>query len=699
MFDAVWKIKERPEDGARDADGNGECPPFVAELLRGRGVKAEDLADFLDPVPERMADPFLLPDMTEAVQRILDAADSGEKITVYGDYDADGITATAILFHFLVKKLGVEADYYLPSRFEGGYGLSVRAVDELKKRGTGLIVTVDTGIVAFEEIKYAALQDIDTVVTDHHTCADRLPVCVAAVNPMRSDSEFPTKQLAGAGVAYKVAEALSYTVGMEAPLEYLPFAAIGTVADSMPLLGENRILVKNGMDGMAGSEFPALRLLAESARARDGGITARGVAFGIAPRINAAGRMGDASCALSFLLAETDEEAETLLARLGALNAERQRKESEILEEALLPAYQVSKPEDAALVVMGENWHPGVSGIVAARLAARFGKPVAVLFGKEADADGTYFVRASARSVGELDLYAALSECSDLMLRFGGHEKAAGFTVPLAEVPAFAARFAGAVERLASAGHLVAEKLADGYLPPALLTLENAEFLKKLEPFGQGNPEPVFITDGFAEASATAVGEKGKHLKLRLRLGEPGGGTLEGIAFDSAVYAGMIRSLRGFACVYTLSVNEWRGMRSVSLNVTDLIDGEDFVAKQAASVYNNKVNIYLKNAENAFTFTREELVALYRALRRLGSRFTFAALFDVKTALRAEGTDLSWFKIRYALDIFAELNFLQKEKKGVYGFAGEGGSSGGKRNLTDSKLFNEMRRSNTDDRG
>lgn len=699
MFDTVWKLKELPEEETQNGE-EADCPSFVSRLLAGRGVEADALEAFLNPVPEMLADPFLLPDMYEAVQRILDAVDSGEHITVYGDYDADGITASAILYHFLVNALEADADYYLPSRFAEGYGLSKNAIDEIRTRGTGLIVTVDTGIVAFDEIKYAALQDIEVVVTDHHSCADRLPACIAAVNPMRADSEFQTKQLSGAGVAYKLIEALSYTIGLDAPLEYLPIAAIGTVADSMPLLGENRIIVKNGMERMAESGFPALRLLAPLAKAKDGSITARGIAFGIAPRINAAGRMGDAECALSFFLAETEEEAQAFLEKLGALNTERQQTESGIMEAAVRPEHRVSKPEDAVLVVMGEDWHPGVSGIVASRLAERYGKPTAVLFGNESDENGTRYVRASVRSANGINIYAALSECSDLMLRFGGHEMAAGFTVAVSDVPALAARFSSAVEKRMLQKRRIPEKTADCYLPPSLLTLENASFLAKLEPFGQGNPPPVFITDGFSAVRATAVGEGGKHLKLRFAAGGAGGSAasfLDGIAFDSAVYGRMIGSVQGCACVYTLSVNEWQGERSVSLNVIDVIDGEDFVAKESGSVYNNKVNIYLNNAENAFTFTREELAVLYKALRRLGERFVFAGLYDVKRSLKAGGVDLSWFKIRYALDIFAELGFLQKEKKGVYCFVEDTGASGSKKNLTDSKLYNEMRRGGTDD--
>lgn len=591
--------------------------------------------------------------------------------------------------------LGADADYYLPSRFKGGYGLSKQAIDAAAERETGLIVTVDTGIAAFEEIKYAAMLEIDVVVTDHHTCAERLPSCCAVVNPMRKDSEFPTRQLSGAGVAFKLVEAISQTVGIDEYIDYLPVAAIGTIGDSMPLLGENRIIAAVGMNMLQDSVFAGVRTTAHLAAGRDGHISARGIAFGIVPRINAAGRMESAECALKLFLAESDEEAAECLGRLDELNGLRRKVESEITVLACTEEHLLTGPESPVIAVMGDDWNHGVTGIVASRLTERYGKPAVVFSGKEPDENGRMITRASARSVEGINIYKLLSGASDMMLKFGGHEMAAGFTVYTEDVEDTVRKICGCAVQLASGAPKVKSIYADCYLPQELINLENAELLLKLEPFGNGNMPPVFVTDGFLYARANAVGDGKKHLKFRFGGERLDGGVVSGIAFGSSVYNKMVNSVNSCACVYTLETNEWQGKKSVSLNVIDVIDGEDFVAKTAEMVYTKKVYYFCRTAEKAFGFTRGELAMFYKALRRYGAGFVFDSLYDIKAELKNHGLDLSWFKIRYGLDIFTEFGFIKKESKGVYFFCGNDGEAAGagrRKSLSDSGLFNELKR-------
>ena len=693
MFDTVWKLIESGEE--TDCGGNGGSRDIVARLLRAKGMSEEETQEFLSPDMSKLADPFLLPDMSEAVERILGAVDNEEHITIFGDYDADGITATAILYNFLTVYLEAQVDYMLPSRFGEGYGMSRKAIDTIKERGTSLIITVDTGIVAFEEIKYASEAGIDVVVTDHHNCGETLPECCAVVDPMREDSLFPMKQLAGAGVAFKLVEALACSIGVEDISVYVPIAAIGTIGDSMPLTGENRIIVKNGLE-MMGESLPGVVLAAEAARGKDKKLTVRSVAFGLVPKINAAGRMGGAETALELLLSEDKKSAEELLKKLSDLNTLRQQTESKIMAEASELGHLLTSEEDLFVMAAGEEWHHGVTGIVASKLVDKYKKPAIVLSGCEPDEQGKVYMRASARSVEGVNIHGALSRGAHLMTKFGGHEMAAGFTVAEENIKPLIGIVNEALKEQKAEGSLFVTKQIDCYVPMDMLTVENAEALSVMEPFGVGNPAPIFITDGFKFVRANAVGDTKKHLKFRFAGSEGDERTppviVEGISFNSAVYNKMVNCVGECACVYTLDVNEWQGVKSVSLGVIDIIDCEDFVAKNSEIVYNDDVYTQkcncIKAMERAFTFNREELATLYKVLKRYGEGFGFDGLYEVKAIMKASGHDISWFKIKNGLDIFAELGFIKRESKGHYSFSPESGAA--KRNLTDSRLFSEL---------
>ncbi|MBQ8827895.1 MAG: single-stranded-DNA-specific exonuclease RecJ, partial [Clostridia bacterium] len=503
MFENIWITKKNTDEGCH-IDG---VPDFITELLRKRGVCGEEeIISFLNPTVDKLHDPFLLPDMDKAVERILAAVDCGEHITVFGDYDADGITATAVLYHFLVNYLGADIDYYIPNRLLEGYGLSDSSIDIISERGTTLIITVDCGIAALEEVKYAAQKEIDIVITDHHKCGDILPQAVASVNPMRPDSLFPYKTLAGCGVSFKLVEAISTVIGVgEEILEYLPIVAIGTIGDSMPLTGENRIIVSNGLKNIANTSWVGLHELIKQARGRNGEsmLSATNITFSIVPRINAAGRMGDADCALELLLCDEPDKAEELAAVLSQKNTERQKIENLIFEEALKPENLKTSDLDSVVLALGYEWHHGVIGIVASKLSEKFSKPAIVLSCCEEECkDGIMRARGSARSVPGFNLYDALKENSDMIERFGGHEMAAGLTVEINNIKQLIEGINLYAEQHEIEHTIFNTYEIDAFLTPDMLTVENAEAVAMMEPFGQGNPCPLFCTTGFADIIA-----------------------------------------------------------------------------------------------------------------------------------------------------------------------------------------------------
>ena len=485
---------------------------LLAGILAARGVTDPTEALTLLAGEEELSDPMLLTDMDKACARILEAIDKEQTIVVYGDYDVDGVTATALLYQHL-KGMGASVKCMLPSREGDGYGLSKNAIQSIHDKGCQLIVTVDNGISALEEAEFAASLGVDLIVTDHHLPHDALPKAVAVVDPRRADDHSPFKGLCGVGVAFKLCAALD-GCPPEEMLDYCgDLAAVGTVADVMPLTGENRTLVKAGLKSLQQTDRPGISALLEEVGLEGKPITAENVSYAIAPRINAAGRMDNAVTALQLVLCEDEERAEELAHKLNEINVARQETEQEIVKAAQeqLDA-EPAILEDRVILIWGRDWHPGVIGIVASRLVEKTGRPVIVV---SVDEHGEG--KGSGRSVQGFNLHECIASCEDILLRFGGHAMAAGLSVREEDLPELRRRL----------NEWAARECAVLFTPPLecdlsihldRITVESVRRLEQLAPYGAENPTPVFVLEKAVIDGIFSVSE-GKHCRLRLRQG------------------------------------------------------------------------------------------------------------------------------------------------------------------------------------
>lgn len=538
--------------------------PLVARLLIARGLADGEAAGrFLHGDAELFCDPFLLDGMDRAVERIRDAIRRGEKIRIYGDYDADGVTATSLMIG-LFRQLGAAFDWVIPHRQKEGYGLNGPAVEAAAADGVRLIVTVDTGISAAEEAALARSLGVDLIVTDHHEPPETLPDACAVVNPRKPGCPYPFKSLSGAGVAFKLAHALTGRL----PEEWAWLAAIGTIADVMPLVDENRLIARIGLAQMRESPPPGIRALCRVAGIDARQLSAGHIGFALGPRINAGGRLETADAAVACLTA-ADEEAATEAAReLDRLNRERQRLVDRMTEEALEDAEALLAAGDPghAFVLAREGWNPGVIGIVASKVAERFHRPAVIL-----SVDGqTGLAKGSARSIPGFDLHAALSECAGLMEQFGGHKAAAGMTVRADAIPALRRKFAAVAAERLGGEEPVPEITPDAEIRPEDITPEAIRELELLAPFGEGNPEPVFLLRGMRVKGMKRIGRDLKHARLTLASGATAAVELDALLFGQAGLIDHISPAAAVDAVGTLSVNEWNGLRKPQMIVRDL---------------------------------------------------------------------------------------------------------------------------------
>lgn len=526
----------------------------VAKLLLTRNLNDRDSAmRFLHPELSGMHNPFELKDMDKAVSIVLAAIERQDKICIYGDYDVDGITATSVLYLFL-KKMGAQVSYFLPDRMKDGYGLNERAIREIADKGTQLIITVDTGISAVKEVKLAKELGMKIVVTDHHECQEKIPVADAVIDPKRPDDTYPFKQIAGVGVAFKLITAISRTVkdNPQFPeintMDYIELVAIGTVSDLMPLVEENRIILKEALPKMADSSNLGLRALLNVAEVEK--ISAGMIGFRIGPRLNAAGRMGDASRGVRLFLSQEEEEAKQIAEELNSENKKRQEMENVIVEEALS---EIAGREnlDKILVVSGKGWHHGVIGIVASRLLERFYRPVIVL------ADEGEHAVGSGRSVEGFNLFAALQQCQDLFVKFGGHEMAAGLTIPSDKIEELRRRINQYAEATLTDEILTPLEKVDFQVNVSEVDIPFIEEVQMLAPYGVGNPEPKF----FVEARLSEIRKMGKENQhLRLGLADIAG-QMDGVAFFGGEDADSLYSDFSVQVTGNVQINEWRGMK------------------------------------------------------------------------------------------------------------------------------------------
>ena len=561
-----WNIN--PVNKALAGDLAAECgvSPFIALIAAGRGYTDPACLDEFLSDECLMCDPYELRGIEKAADIINDAIYSEEKIAVFGDYDVDGITATAIMYGYL-KERGANVIYLIPDREKDGYGISISAIDRLKSENVDLIITVDNGISAANEVNYAKSLGMKVVVCDHHLPPEDLPEADAVVDPHLPDDCSEFKDVCGAFVAFKVVCVTEGSSPEEMLCRYADLVALGTVADIMPLTYENRTVVREGVAMMSTGSNRGLSALIRAAGLTDAELTASRLAFGLAPRLNAAGRMGDAARALQLLLTDDDETAHTLAELLNNENIRRQTLEKKIFEEAVLTVEKKGYKHNRIIVVSGENWHGGVVGIVAARLVEKYGRPAVVLSVNEGVANG------SARSIKGLSIYDALCDCSHLLERFGGHEMAAGLTLNTCAIDAFRNRineYARGFERK------FPELTLDCKLNPAALSVDLAEELSQLEPFGAGNPVPLFGLFGLTLTKISAVGG-GKHLRLSLSKGD--------VSFTAMMFS-VSEPLFPYSvgdCLdlaVTIGTNFYGGTTSLTISVKDIrksnINEEDF---------------------------------------------------------------------------------------------------------------------------
>ncbi|MBE6799688.1 MAG: single-stranded-DNA-specific exonuclease RecJ [Ruminococcaceae bacterium] len=505
-----WVVSSCDRDVAATIAENCGVDPFAAYLLCSRGMTDEfEIESFLYDTD--LIDPYTLPDMEKAVERVNKALENGERITVFGDYDCDGVTSTALLYSYLSSR-GANVDYYIPDRSAEGYGMNLGAIDLLKSRGTNIIITVDNGISAVEEVAFAKTLGIDVVVTDHHRVGEVLPDAVAVVDPHREDSLCEFSDWAGVGVAFKFISALDNSEGYELLEQYGDIVALGTVADIVSLKGENRIIVRSGIAFMnaaleEGSLRCGLKALLD-ASGSSGVLDSSSVAYRIAPRVNAAGRMGSAERALKLILSENRAEAKEIAEEISDLNAERQATETQITASAV--EYIEANPEiknKRVIVVEGEDWHQGVIGIVASRLVEKYGKPCIVI-SKNGDV-----AKGSGRSIDGFSLYEALSYCGDILVQYGGHVLAAGLTIESDKIEAFREKINEYAGKTDAAVPILK---IDCKLNPSSINVDMLSSLKLMEPFGAENPQPLFGLYNMEITSIQSIGA-GKHLRLTLR--------------------------------------------------------------------------------------------------------------------------------------------------------------------------------------
>jgi single-stranded-DNA-specific exonuclease len=564
MSEGNWTIRPCPHRQSSSLVRELGLSEITASVLvrRGYGDPGEARAFLAGEQP--LHDPFELGDMSTAVEAIRGAIANGRRICVHGDYDVDGICAT-VLAVLVLRELGADVEWHLPSRFDEGYGVSGQTLERLAEEGCGLVLTVDCGITAVDEVRRARELGLDVVVTDHHRPGEELPDCpIVATRP----SSYPFQELCGTGVVYKLGQAL---LGAEADAlrRHLDLVGLATIADVVPLVGENRSLTIAGLRALARTQKLGLRALMKVARVDPATVDSGQVGFRLAPRINAAGRLGHPGAALELLLTEDKDEAKALANRLEDLNRERQAVEDRILRAAIdqVESWPEAKRRRHAYVVWGEDWHEGVIGIVASRLVERYNRPVVLIAGT----DGLW--KGSGRSIPAFDLHAALGACAELLERFGGHRAAAGLSILPDRLEAFADSFAAQAEGTLADEDMVPTTVVDAVVPrDTKLTLDLCEELRQLAPFGLGNPDVTLLAPECELGDLATVGE-GKHLRFRVRQGGRDAGSA--IAFGQGGKLDRYRRVGRYDVAFRLQANHWNGTVAPQLLVRRVFDADD----------------------------------------------------------------------------------------------------------------------------
>lgn len=708
MAKSKWRVLFNPADEglnqtAADLSIALKITATTAKLLCLRGYKtpaeAERFLHFSDIVPH---DPFLMKDMDRAVARLQTALDRKERIAVFGDYDVDGATATSLLYLYLSQK-GADVGYYIPSRSKEGYGLSTAAIDILKDKGVSLIVTVDTGITSIEEIAYAKWKGIDTIVTDHHACRPELPDCCAVVNPHRADDAYPFCELAGVGVAFKLAcavEIRQFEKEGKEPLEavmkisnaYADLVAVGTIADVMPVIDENRLLIAKGLADMEANCRPGLRALMDAAagpgKSKQRKITSSYIGFVIAPRINAAGRVAEAGIAVELLLSETHSRAVHYANQLCELNAARQAEETQIAEEAFRMIEEMPVQDRRRVIVLDhDDWNPGIIGIVASRITERYGLPC-ILISYDGSEDGSG--KGSGRSVKGLNLVEALAACKDLLIRYGGHELAAGLSVRKKDVPALRRLLNDYADAHAGEEIFALQKEADCTLEIGEMTLRLIEELHLMEPYGSGNPTPNFLLRAAKVVKITPM-SGGKHVRLQL---EKDGLSMVAVWFGRGVTDLPFEEGELADFLFRLDANEFNGTVRVQMFLQDAAyaESEELIFLSERAKYQAVCNGEPFSEADGILPDRKDLAAIYQFFRKEweNGKSCFP-IRRIQERLDQLGNPFTYAKIRFSMRILEELNLCSFAEPGEDYFVMEWNPAPAKTDLEASALLRNLR--------
>jgi len=649
----IWNVSE-PDEKAVNNLKNGGYPELAARILSSRGIcdpqMAHDALDCNCPLPS----PFLLTDMDVAAGRVGMAMSAHEKIAIFGDYDVDGITATCLLTDFL-RSNGADCVSYIPGRLEEGYGLNPIALHTLAEQGVSLIVTVDCGITAVEEAQLCHKLGMDLVITDHHECKEKLPLAIAIVDPHRSDDTYPHKNLSGVALAFKLACALNGDAE-EVLSEYADMVCLGTVADVIPLVGENRVFVSRGLASLRRTTRPGLAALMRECGCDPDTLNASSIGFMLAPRINAAGRMGQIDLAVDLFLTHDDNHAAAVAKALCDLNRQRQAVESEIFRQAVAMLPQDKAPE--AIVLADEGWHQGVVGIVASRIAEEYACPTFLIC-----LDGEHG-KASSRSHGGFNLFASLTALSPLLESYGGHELAAGFTITRQNIPEFRKQICALASEYFSGEPLRTSLDIDCIIPPELMTLPEFDALEILEPCGSGCPKPVLMMTGLTIERITMVGG-GKHMRLRLRRNRY---IFNAIFFSANPTDLSIRQADVVDVAFLPQVNSYQGERSVQMNVVDIRPSCAVPCGTDTCHYRAMLNGTLTSEDAGLLIpTRSVLATVWRYLASVPEGvIRESPVCLCRKIVRWSGRSLDLEQLMTCLDIFRDVGLLQQQRLHKY---------------------------------
>lgn len=686
----IWSLQYLPGDAETDsaiesiAKETG-LSELCARLIHNRGFKtAEEAKKFLNNEEVVLHDPFLLKDIVPAIERIKRAIENKETVAIYGDYDVDGVTAVSLLYLYLSSLKGGEIGYYIPSRDGEGYGLSKQAIDKLAAKGVSLIITVDTGITANEEAEYAASVGIDMVITDHHECRPELPECCAVVNPHRPDCEYPFSELAGVGVVFKLVCAYEMMLCRqrgEAEIngvrrichEYADLTAIGTIADVMPIVDENRLIVTLGLRMIEKTQRIGLSALIDATNApaptavqvpKKRRITTGFIGYGIAPRINAAGRISSASKAVELLLADSKDMAEAYALELCEINRQRQIEENRIADQAYKKIEKSFDPEnDRVIVIDDDNWQQGIIGIVASRITEKYGLP-SMLISFDGATRGypspDDMGKGSGRSIKGMNLVNAMNSCSDLLCKYGGHELAAGLTIERDKIPEFTRRMNEYAKSVLTEESLSIRIDADCELSVKDVTMPFAQEIYKLEPFGTANPVPQFILRDLTVERVISI-SNGKHTKLTV--------SADGIQM-SAIYFGMSAAkfdvLEGeqIDLLVTIDINDFQNVKSVQLIVQDHMLSEKMSAKRNAEMvrYNEIREGGRFSADENVLPNRNDFAQVYTILRREAGGGKITMSVRQLLALIKPEARINYIKLKFIILILFELKICGVEQ-------------------------------------